>query len=154
MGFFNELDSDVADFVPLLQSINKQLQDINARLAVSGIGGSSTGIPEVKTQSYKGHLWLKVPEPISNFTAKYTLPHKIDAVIATCPFDFQFDVDTEVSNSTPVNLAFSAPAFDVSGSKYISYRIPQSVYNAKTAKGIDLSKYKIPFYVYLFSYGD
>ncbi len=154
MGFWSELGIDVKDVAPLLQSINSQLQSINARLAVSGMGGSNTITPTIKTQNYKGHLWLTLPQNISNMTARYDLPHRIDAIACTCPYDFQFDVDKDVNPSTPVNVAFSYPSFDMEGNSFISYRIPQAVYNAKQAKGVDLTKEKIPFLVFLFWYGD
>ena len=153
MGFWDELGIDVKDLVPLLQNINANLQSINSRLAVSGAGsvsGAPVVIPTVRTQSFRKHLWVRAPKDAQQFINKYTVPNKVDAIAVTCPVDFQFEIDGDVNEQTPVLNAFQTPQFDIEVKEYITYRIQPSYIERHELN----AKYAVPFYIYMFWYGD
>lgn len=145
MGFFDDLAYDVENFRKVMQNATTQLVNISNQLSqVTSTAPGQLGVTTVRTASYNGHNFLVAPIKAQANAQKYELQHYADAVVVTCPYDFQVDFDNNVSDTTPATASYSLPSFELRVNDFISYKLAPNVPNVQTTQA--------PFYMWLFWY--
>jgi hypothetical protein len=87
---------------------------------------SSSPVPMVEVP-FDGHLWIKASEPLSFKVSTYNLPHPVDYVILQGTYDYTFEVDNPVTDTTPVTDAHIYAVLPLKVKKYIQYKLSPDV---------------------------
>ena len=96
---------------------------------ISKISSGVTVPPIIKVyeQSYDGHYFLTAPSPLQKNMETYILERPVDMMILQANYDYQFEIDREVTTSTPVIDAHIYSIMPIKATKKITYKISQTV---------------------------